>query len=60
MVHRYKATTSLCCRHLRLDFVWRNKGTIIGYISCDSVKINNNNKKSVIVNKQQKLTMNAV
>jgi hypothetical protein len=24
----------------------------VGYISCDSVKINNNNKKSVTVNKQ--------
>ena len=32
----------------------------VGYISCDSVKINNNKKKSVIVNKQQKLTVNTV
>ena len=33
---------------------------IVEYISCDYGKINNNNKKSVIVNKQQKFTVNAV
>ena len=32
----------------------------VGYISCDFVKINNNTKKSVIINKQQKLTVNII
>jgi hypothetical protein len=39
---------------IRVDKLCRSRGIVlnVGYISCDSVKRNNNNKKSVTVNKQ--------